>query len=389
MGGAVAYISLDSIRANLQAIRRRAGRGVSLCPAVKADAYGHGLALVLPVLADEGVEQVAVAGLAEALEARRLGWTGGILCFGAPLAGDSAAAEREHAETAVRAGVACTVSHPGELAAMARAAQRLGRPAGVHVKVDTGMGRMGLLPEAAEEFILQAARQPGVRLAGVYTHFATADEPDPAFARRQLACFQSLIAKLRTAGLADGVLFHCANSAALFRMPEARLDMVRPGLSLYGYWQEGGGPRPADLRPAMRVVSRLTAVRALPAGHGVGYGRSFVTARPSLIGVVPIGYGDGYRRGLGSRAVMSLEPVRDQARRIVPVVGRISMDQTTVDLTDAGDARVGDPVTVVDDNPASPHGVEALARLLDTIPYEVTCLITSRVPRRPAEETPR
>ncbi len=385
MGGAVAYISRGAIRANLRAIRRRAGEGVSLCPAVKAHAYGHGLDLVLPVLAAEGVEQVAVAGLDEALQARKLGWTGGILCFGAPLAGDPAGDQIASAETAVSAGVACTVSHPQELHALARAAQRSGRPVEVHIKVDTGMGRMGLLPEPAADFILQAARQPGVRLAGVYSHFATADEPDPAFAREQLSRFRTLIEKLRAAGIREDVLFHCANSAALFRMPEARLDMVRPGLSLYGYWQPCGEPRPADLKPAMRVVSRIAAVRPLPAGHGVGYGRSFVTARPSLIGVVPIGYGDGYRRELGGRAVMSLEPVRDQARRLVPVVGRISMDQTTVDLTDAGDVRAGDPVTVIDDDPASPHSVEALARLLNTIPYEVTCLMTSRVLRRPAD----
>jgi len=174
---------------------------------------------------------------------------------------------------------------------------------------------------------------------------------------------------------------HAANSAAIFRLPASHLDRVRPGLALYGYWAGPMHERPSDLRPAMRVVSRLIAVRRLPAGHGVGYGRTFVTRRPSTIGVVPIGYADGYRRLLGNDAVMTLDAVRDRPRRTVPVVGRISMDQTTVDLTDAGDVRIGDPIVVIDDDPAATNGVENLAGKLNTIPYEVTCLIGPRVPR--------
>jgi alanine racemase len=214
----------------------------------------------------------------------------------------------------------------------------------------------------------------------VYTHLATADEADLDFARRQLDTFLATRDRLARAGIAVGA-FHVANSAAIFRLPDAHLDRVRPGLAMYGYWCGPAEQRPADLRPCMRVVSNLVAVRKLPAGHGVGYGRTFITPRASVIGLVPIGYADGYRRALSNRAAMTLEAVRGRGQVTVPVVGRVSMDQTTLDLTDAGDVRVGDPVIVIDDAPAAPNSVEALARSLDTIPYEVTCLIGERVAR--------
>jgi len=187
---------------------------------------------------------------------------------------------------------------------------------------------------------------------------------------------------LRERGIAVGA-FHAANSAACFRLPEAvrNLDFVRPGICLYGYWDGPAGERPADLTPIMRVTSRIAAVRRLPAGHSVGYGRTFRTQRPSIIGVVPVGYADGYRRLLSNEAKMTLPAVRGEPARIVPVVGRISMDQTTVDLTDAGDVRVGDPVVIIDNDPAVPNSVESIARKLGTITYEVTCLIGRRVRR--------
>ncbi len=377
----VAEIELDALRGNLHACRGRVPAGTALCPAVKADAYGHGIAHVLPVLADAGIRQVAVANLDEALELRQIGWSGAILCFGPMLATDSPTEQRERAHTAVAADVTLTIQSASELAQLSAAAARLHRRARVEVKVDTGMGRMGLLPGLAEEVIRQTLGCPEVLIEGIYTHLATADEPDLSFAREQLAVFTGLRERLSSG--AAGIAFHAANSAAIFRLPEAHLDRVRPGLALYGYWTGPQDERPADLRPALRVVSRLTAVRSLPAGHAVGYGRSFVTQRPSVIGLVPIGYADGYRRLLGNQAVMTLEARRGLAARTVPVVGRISMDQTAIDLTEAGEVRPGDRVVVIDRQPASPHSVEGLARGLATIPYEVTCLLGRRVRRVP------
>jgi len=375
-----AEIRLAAIRGNIGAIRRRVGPGVQLCPAVKANAYGHGLAQVLPALIELGVERVGVANLIEGLDLRRLGWHRPILCMAPVLAEVDEHERRERAEQAVLAQVSVTVMSAEEAGDLSRAAQRLHKAAPVEIKVDTGMGRMGLLPEEAAVTIAEVAALPGVVIEGVYTHLASADEPDLTHANRQLETFLALRERLTAKGVPVRQ-YHVANSLAVFRLPAGHLDRVRPGLSMYGYWDGPPEDRPADIRPCMRVVSRLTAVRRLPAGHAVGYGRTFITKRESLIGLVPIGYGDGYRRRLSNDAVITLEPARGRGRVHVPVVGRISMDQTTVDLTDAGDVRVGDPVTIIDDDPAAPNCVEALARKLGTIPYEITCLIGPRVER--------
>ncbi len=376
-----AEIRLSALRGNIAAIRRRVGPGVELCPAVKANAYGHGLEQVLPVLIEAGVERLGVANLIESVQLRRLGWPRPILCLAPMLARVEERERRELAEQAVLAQVSVTVMSAEEARELSTAAVRFHKPAPVEIKVDTGMGRMGLPPERAETLAADVAALPGVAIEGVYSHLACADEPDLAFSREQLQRLLALRERLGARGVPVRQ-YHLANSPAIFRIPEAHLDRVRPGLCLYGYWAGPTGERPPDLRPILRVTSRLTAVRRLPAGHGVGYGRTFITSRESLIGLVPVGYGDGYRRRLGNHAVMTLEATRGRGHVRVPVVGRVSMDQTTVDLTDAGDVRVGDPVTIIDDDPAAPHCVEALARQLGTIPYEITCLIGPRVERR-------
>lgn len=377
----VAEISTEALRANVRAIRSRTGAGVAICAAVKADAYGHGVAVVLPVIAAEGVERVAVANLEEALEVRSLGWHRPVLVLGAPLAcGDERdAVERCHA--AVEADIDVTISTVAEAQMLGAAAARLHKPARVQIKIDSGMGRMGLLWDQATQAVSDIAACPGVCVEGVYTHFATADEADGKFARQQLSRFLGLRDELRGRRIPVRA-FHCANSAAIFQIPEAcrGLDMARPGIVLYGYW-DGPGERPADLVPAMRVVSRLSAVRSVPAGYHVGYGCTHTTSRPSVLGVVPIGYADGYRRLLSNDARMTLVAARGLPRRVVPVVGRVSMDQTILDLTDAGQVFPGDSVVVIDNDPAAPNSVESLARTLNTITYEVTCLIGRRVRR--------
>lgn len=377
----IAEISESALRRNIRAIRQRVG-AVPLCPAVKADAYGHGLDLVLKTLSSEQIGQIAVANLHEAMEARRLGWYRSILCLGAPLAADDATNGPHACRTAIAADIQVTISSPAEAQRLTIESARMARPARVQVKVDSGMGRMGIPCGQALKSIVQISRCSGVVVEGVYTHFATADEADGQFAREQLARFLDLREQIRSRGIRVGG-FHAANSAACFRMPEAvaDLDWVRPGICLYGYWDGPPEGRPADLTPAMRVTSRFVAVRQLPAGHGVGYGRTFTTQRPTVVGVIPIGYADGYRRLLGNQGVMIIPQTRDAPPRPVPVIGRISMDQTTVDLTDAGDVRTGDPVVVIDDHPASPNSVEAIARQLNTITYEITCLIGRRVQR--------
>jgi len=375
-----AEIRVDAIRRNLAAIRKRVGPKRAICVAVKANAYGHGLQQVLPVLAHDGIEQVAVANLPEALQARQLGWQRPILCLGPLSAIRDERVVREVVREAIQGRVSFTIPSTDELLLIGAEALQLNRRARVEIKIDTGMGRMGLLPQPAEEVVAEAIAHPGIILDGVYTHFASADESDLTFARQQLSEFVRWTERLRRNGLKLGTI-HAANSAATFRLPGSHLDKVRCGLAVYGYCDSLSENRSTELAPTMRVVSRLTAVRKLPPGHAVGYGRTFTTQHESLIGIVPIGYADGYSRQLSNNAVMTLEPIRNQGCRTVPVVGRISMDQTTVDLSEAGDVRVGDPVTIIDDDPQAPHSVEALARQLETIPYEITALVGERVRR--------
>lgn len=375
-----AEVAGDAIRANIRAIRRRLPAGTPVCAAVKANAYGHGIEQVLPVLAGVGVERVAVANLQEAIQVRELGWNRPVLCFGGVLAIGNERERLQKARTVLEMGFHCTLTTMEEARLLSAEAVRTGRTAHVEVKIDSGMGRSGVGPKEAEELIVTVAALPGVTLEGAYTHFATADECDLSFTRQQISNFRALQSALRARGVPVRT-YHAANSAAIFRHPEAHLGIARPGLAVYGYW---GGPdeeRPVDLTPALRVVGRLMAVRRLPAGHAVGYGCTFRTWRESAIGLVPIGYADGYRRLLSNEAVMILEAARGQPRRTVPVVGRVSMDQTTVDVTDAGDVRVGDRIVIIDNDPAAPNSVETLARKLDTIPYEITCLLGQRVRR--------
>jgi alanine racemase len=374
-----AEVCPQALEANIAAIRRRAP-GVPICAALKANAYGHGIRQVLPVLAAAGVERIAVANVDEALEARRLGWSRPILCLGAPVSAHCERDSVERARALMAADVHCTVSSIEEIRVLAAQAPAMGKAARIELKVDSGMGRMGLLVPAAAPLVAEAANCNAVQVCGLYTHLATADEPDPCFARQQLADFNSLRSELAARRISVGDC-HAANSAGVFRLQESHMDLVRPGLAVYGYWGGPEGERPEDLHPVLRVVARLVAVRRLPAEHAVGYGCTYRTRRESLLGVVPMGYADGYRRLLSGDAVMTLEAIRGQPRRSIPVVGRVSMDQTTVDLTDAGDVRPGDPVIIIERDPAAPNSVEALARKLGTIPYEVTCLLGDRVRR--------
>jgi alanine racemase len=347
----VAEVNRAAVRHNVALLRDAVGPGVRVCPVVKANAYGHDVRCVLPAIRDAGVTIVAVATLEEAVELRRLKWA-----------------------EAVRRNVTCTVLAVDEAEALGAAARDAGTVAKVHVKLDTGMGRAGRSAQTAADLIAALRAVGGIVIEGVYTHFATADEADLSFVDEQLAAFHDA-----TAGLGVPVR-HAANSAAVFRLPASHFELVRPGLSVYGYWPNPAVEPPVPLRPTMRVVSWLTDVKRLPPGHSVGYGRTFVTRRDSVIGLVPIGYEDGYLRRLSNRAVMIVRAGTADAAH-VPVVGRVSMDQTVVDVTEVREPRAGEPVVVIDDDPAAPNSVRALARLMDTIPYEVTCGLGRRIRR--------
>ncbi|NLX14079.1 MAG: alanine racemase [Phycisphaerales bacterium] len=375
-----AQVCTESIRNNIAAIRRRLSPNTEICAVIKADAYGHGVRCVLPILQEANIERTVVAHLEEGLELRRLGWIRPILCLCPFLAVGSAQQRIQNALSAVTANILCTVTSVAETEALSLAANQTGRRARVEIKIDSGMGRMGFLPSDGEKFVATVARMPQIAIEGIYTHFASSDDEDLTYTQHQLDTFNTFRDRLSGQGFTIGG-YHAANSAAVFRATHSCLDSVRPGLALYGYWGGPVGQRPDDLLPAMRIVARLTSVRRVPAGYPIGYGRTFVTSRPSLIGIVPIGYADGYRRLLSNNAVMTLAAKPGQSRRQVPVIGRVSMDQTTVDLTDAGPVEANDEIIVIDTDPHAPNSVEALARKLNTIPYEITTMIGSRIPR--------
>ncbi len=375
----VAEINVNAIHHNLGLIRQVCKPGVRLCVALKANAYGHGVGVVAPALLEAGVEMGAVATIGEAIELRQVGWARPILCFGPTFAADSLAERAERIAAAVEYDLTPTVVDGYGLRDLEAEGIRQRRTIDYHVKVDTGMGRMGIAPDTALDLIERARELRHARLGGVYTHLATADEADLEFARHQLTWLGNLIERLAAIGI-RAPLVHAANSSAVFMLPESHFDMVRPGLAVYGCRPSKHWPGNGELQPVLRVRSHLVLTKCVPTGHSVGYGRTFIARRPSVLGIVPIGYNDGYARSLSNRGIMGVAagggPLVD-----APVIGRVSMDQTVVDLTDLPSARVGDEVVAIDDRADRPNSVEAIAELLGTVPYEVTCLLGNRVRR--------
>lgn len=313
---------------------------------VKADGYGHGMIEAARTFEAAGIGFFAVTTSAEGIALRGAGITGRVLVFLPPLP--------DQAEILIDADIDMTVTEETTLAAITDAAKRLGKAARVHLKIDTGMGRLGVLPADALPLAQRLAVQDSVRFAGIYTHFARALENDPGPTRRQFQQFQQTLQTLSDAGIDPG-LRHCCNSAAMLRFPEMRLDAVRPGTVLYGQYPSAAVPRLLDLQDSWRLHARVVSVRDVPAGSSIGYGGEFVIRRPSRLAVLPIGYADGFTvapasaqagwRGLKSwlrRAPLTVT-LHDQR---VPVVGRVAMQTCIVDVTDLPSVSVGDIATL-------------------------------------------
>ena len=350
-----ASISASAIRHNIAVLRKRIGPDVKLCPVVKDDCYGHGMDVLYPVLSGL-VDGFAVASPHEALALRRRGYKGFILCLLSAYFD-----ELDVQDELVRQSITQTVMSKTALASIRAAAERVGATAQVHLKVDTGMGRLGVPVSQAADLIESIRELADVELTGIYTHFATADEADKTTTLHQLEQFRSIFPK-------DGnLVVHAANSAAAIDLPESHFDMVRLGIALYGYRPSDGVKRGMELKPCMAVAAQLIAVKHLPKGSRSGYGLTHEYARDSRVGIVPIGYGDGYFRNLSNQAVVRING------QDAPVCGLVSMDQMTVDVTDIPDAKVGSRVEIISSDPLAPNSVENLARLAGTIPYEITC----------------
>ncbi len=358
---ALARVDLGAIERNCARLVAAAGPA-RLCAVVKADGYGHGAVPAARAAQAGGAAWLAVATAAEAAELRAGGIEGPLLVLGA--------LSPEELDVALRAGAAVACWREAAAEAIARRAAALGVRPGVHVKLDTGMGRLGTRDaDEATRTAEAVAAAPALRLAGAFTHFATADEDDPGFLREQLGAFTAWADELRRRH--PDVIVHAANSAATLAEPAARLDMVRCGVAVYGLDPFQSDPAEQGLDPALELRSYLAEVKPCAKGQSAGYGRRFVAERDTWLGTIPIGYGDGYRRGLTNNAEVVVEGRR------VPVVGAVSMDNITVDLGPEPGVEPGAPVTLIGDGLLA----EELAARLATINYEITCGISRRVPR--------
>lgn len=361
-----AVIHLDHLTHNLRLLQEQVG-GRPLWPAVKADAYGHGARIVAPHLAALGCDTLGVADVAEAVDLIEAGLKATFVILSATLP--------EHSEALVAHGCEPVVCTREMLEALARDARRLGRRVSVHVKVDTGMERVGIRPEEIPAFLERCRAFPALRVRGLMSHFPRSDEADKAYSLEQIERFRRVAEATRGYGIE---VRHMANSAAILDLPGSHFDAVRPGIALYGLrpsW-EVANPRVAELKPVLEWKSKIIFLKEVPTGTGLSYGHVFQTRQPSLIATVPIGYGDGLNRNLSDDIAILV------GGRRCPQVGRITMDMSLIDVTELrGAVELGDEAVVIGRQGEEEITAGELAGRLGTIHYEIVTCIAGRVPR--------
>ena len=366
-----AEIDMDALAHNYRQARRRIGPNVKYLGVVKADAYGHGAVQVSRKLEELGADYLAVSSLDEAKELRRGGIQSPILILGHT--------PPSMVPQLIEYRITQAVSAQAKAEEYSAAAVACGGTLKVHIKVDTGMSRLGFLchedtMEQAAQEIAQAVELPGLHAEGIFTHFSDADGSEE-YTMLQFDRFLDILQRVQTLGHTFAIR-HCANSAATLLYPATYLDMVRPGIALYGHFPDGNmDPALCDLQPVMEVKSRVVTVRTVPAGTPVSYGRTNVLQRQTRLAVVPIGYGDGYCRGFSNR--LSVLFPGGQA----PVTGRVCMDMCMVDVTDLPEVTEGSVAVIYGHTENGEQSVEAGATVMNTISYELLCVLTRRIPR--------
>jgi alanine racemase len=364
-----AEIDLGALAHNFRLIRDCVGPDVKVLAAVKANAYGHGAVECSRRLEKEGADWFGVALPEEGVELRNAGITAPILCMGGSWAAqEGLCIQRELTPVVYRLGVA---------EALNRAAAEAGATVDIHVKIDTGMGRLGVRCDDLPEFCDALKRFPNIRVGGLMTHLASADDQTKRqYTEKQLHQFRDALVTAREHGFTPQHI-HAANSAGLFAFPESRFNLVRPGGTLYGFRRDvlPANMQQPKLRPVMSLYSRIEFLKQVKKGEQLGYGGTFETKRDSVIATIPIGYDDGYRRAFSNKSRVI---VREQ---FAPAVGRVSMDLTIIDVTDVAGVTVDDRVTLLGNAGDCSITAEDLGELAETISYEITCGISSRVPR--------
>ncbi|HJQ70338.1 MAG TPA: alanine racemase [Blastocatellia bacterium] len=364
-----AEISLDNLVHNYRVMKEAAGPDVAVMAAVKADAYGHGAVECALALERAGAAWFGVALVEEGVELRRAGVSSPILCLGGFWNGQE--------DSLVANDLTPVIYRLDLLEGLDQSARASGRTINYHLKVDTGMGRLGAPHSELGAFLDGAARLTNVRLDGVMTHFASADMPDKVdYTLRQAKLFQEAVDEARARGH-QPTWVHSANSAATHALGTGQANLVRLGGVLYGLWRDVTNPtvKPLDWRPVLSLHTRIIMLKTVPAGTPIGYGGTFVTRRESRIATLAIGYEDGLRRGLSNRGHAIV------GGRLAPIAGRVSMDLTTIDVTDIPDAATGDEAVLIGRQGEAAITAEQVASLLGTISYEVTCGVSGRVPR--------
>lgn len=362
-------INLDNLRHNIMEIKQIISSATRLCAIVKADAYGHGAVEVAKEALECGASYLGVALLDEAIQLRESGITSPILILGFT--------PENQFDKILEYNITQTVYNFKSGAMLSDCALKQNKKAKVHIKVDTGMSRIGFCPEACttDEFRNLFSLQ-GLEIEGIFTHFARADERDRSFTNEQFQIFTEIVKTIEE-NVYKIPIKHVANSAGVLQYPETRLDMVRPGIILYGlYPSDEIDKNLISLKPVMSFKTRVSNVKVLPKGKPISYGGTYITQRQSIIATLPVGYADGYSRLLSSKAHVLIKGQR------APVVGRVCMDQCMVDVTDIqGNVSIGDEVVLWGDDGNERISVEEIAKLIGTINYEVVCGISKRVPR--------
>ena len=363
----LAEIHLPALRHNVRTIRALLPPSTSILAVVKANAYGHGAVPVARTLREEGACMFGVATMEEGVELRQAGIHEPVVVLGG--------VDEAQAGEALALGLSVALFDRGQIPYLARAAEKGGTPFPVHIKIDTGMGRLGLVRDATKAVIEAIGSGKGLRVEGVMTHLSSADglaEADGEYTRMQLSAFGEQVPLVRKA-FGDAVKAHALNSAGVIMYRDHVFDMVRPGITLYGSLPAEGVGADLGLRPVMRLVSRIVSLKELPDGHPVSYGRQFHCAGKRQIAAVPLGYADGYRRTFSNAASMWVNGHK------VPVAGRVCMDHTMLDVTGVPGVSIGTDVVVMGEGGESP---DELARIAGTIPYELLTQVGKRVPRR-------
>ncbi len=356
------YLYTENLRFNIRNIKRHVGDRVKVIAVVKANAYNFGIKQAAWILREEGIKEFAVATIDEGIELRDAGILSPILILGQTFP--------EDAKVLVGYDLTPAVSDSSLPRELSKEATKRETIAKVHLKVDTGMGRIGHFPDAALSVLEELSRMRNISVEGIFTHFSVADERDKEYTRWQLKRFKKLLSELDGKSVLP-LVKHCANSAAILDMPETYMDAVRPGIILYGMYPSGEVSRSIEIKPVMEVKTRISFVKEQPPGSSVGYGRTYNTKGYERIAVLPVGYADGYIRLFSNKAFVLVKGKR------APVVGNICMDQTMIDVTHIPDVHVGDEVVLLGKQGGEEVSAEELASILGTINYEVVNLFSS------------